>query len=143
MQCLSHLKVNMTLHFNEFHLRMLCVKFVVGTGSVVLNKVFQNQCVVIFFIFISSCRNCYPLLLVPKFYTFKQGYFVQMKFGWKWFCRSRKHFQSCQWINFQYFANNLSFVKDMVITFNILNPLLPRKLFTTNDWICLMVLDLG
>ena len=96
-----------------------------------------------FFIFISSCRNCYPLLLVPKFYTFKQGYFVQMKFGWKWFCRSRKHFQSCQWINFQYFANNLSFVKDMVITFNILNPLLPRKLFTTNDWICLMVLDLG
>ena len=66
MQCLSHLKVNMTLHFNEFHLRMLCVKFVVGTGSVVLNKVFQNQCVLIFSSLFSPAE-----MLVPKFYTFQ------------------------------------------------------------------------
>lgn len=66
MQCLSLLKENLTLHFNEFHLRILRVKFVDGTGSVVLNKVFQNQCVLIFSSLFSPAE-----MLVPKFYTFQ------------------------------------------------------------------------
>lgn len=130
MQCLSLLKENLTLHFNEFHLRILCVKFVDGTGSVVLNKVFQNQCVLIFSSLFSPAEIVTLYCQYLNFIHFKQGCFVQMKLGWNWFCVSRKHFQGCQCINFKYFAINLSFVKYMVITFNILKPFLPRKLFT-------------